>query len=171
MLAFAFIFCVLFSVSVFAAGDLLPVLPEGTYENWIVCIADGVLFACNYDKVYSISDGLPTFHYFDIYKISNDAWNYSYSNNLREIPCRYLYDSTGKYGPSSLDIFDIPRPITSDSWQSVTDMFTAQICVGTVVTVLAVAAAVGVGLFFLWWGVRKVSGALMAAFRKGRIRI
>lgn len=46
-----------------------------------------------------------------------------------------------------------------------------QINVGTVVEVLAVTATACVGLAFMWWGVRKVTRALMAAFKKGKISL
>lgn len=39
------------------------------------------------------------------------------------------------------------------------------------VEVLASAAGIAIGLVFVWWGVRKVSKVLFAAFRKGRASI
>lgn len=62
-------------------------------------------------------------------------------------------------------------PVTASDWQSVVDSLTAQISVATVVAVLAVIAGACIGLVFMWWGVRKATHALMAAFRKGRISI
>lgn len=44
-----------------------------------------------------------------------------------------------------------------------------QISIETVVGVLATVVAVSVGFVFMWWGVRKVSGALMKGFFKGRL--
>ena len=61
--------------------------------------------------------------------------------------------------------------IDSSAWQTVLDSLTAQISVATVVSVLTVIAAACVGLVFMWWGVRKATHALMAAFRKGKISI
>lgn len=40
-----------------------------------------------------------------------------------------------------------------------------------VATILATAAGICVALVFLWWGVRKVSSMLMAAFRNGKLSI
>lgn len=62
-------------------------------------------------------------------------------------------------------------PVTSSDWQSVIDSMTAQVSVATVVGVLTVIAAACIGLVFMWWGVRKATHALMAAFRKGKISI
>lgn len=39
------------------------------------------------------------------------------------------------------------------------------------VAVLTAAAGLAIGLVFMWWGVRKVSRVLFAAFRKGRASI
>lgn len=59
--------------------------------------------------------------------------------------------------------------VTSADWQSVIDAITAQISVSSIVGVLASVVGVGIGLVFLWWGVRKAISALMGAFRKGRL--
>ena len=48
---------------------------------------------------------------------------------------------------------------------------TSQISVSTVVGVLATLVTAGIGLVFLWWGVRKAVGSLMGSFRSGRIRL
>lgn len=61
--------------------------------------------------------------------------------------------------------------ITSADFSSVLTALQAQLSVATVVEVLAVVAGACVGLAFMWWGVRKVSRALMAAFKKGKISL
>lgn len=61
--------------------------------------------------------------------------------------------------------------ITSSAWASVMSALTGQISVSTVVEVLATIAAACVGLAFMWWGVRKATRALMAAFKKGRVSL
>ena len=61
--------------------------------------------------------------------------------------------------------------ITYSDFESVITAIQGQISVATVVAILAQVVAVSVGFAFMWWGVRKVSGALMAAFKKGKIRI
>lgn len=48
---------------------------------------------------------------------------------------------------------------------------TSQISVATVVGVLATLVAAGIGLVFMWWGVRKAIGSLMSAFRKGKMKV
>lgn len=60
-------------------------------------------------------------------------------------------------------------PVGVDAWQSVIDALTAQVSVSTVVAVLASAVAACVGLVFMWWGLRKVTKAIMAAFKSGRL--
>ena len=61
--------------------------------------------------------------------------------------------------------------ITSADFTSVLTNLQAQISVSSIVEVLAVTATACVGLAFMWWGVRKVTHALMAAFRKGKISL
>lgn len=61
--------------------------------------------------------------------------------------------------------------VTAADFQSVVDALTNQISVSTVVGVLAVTVTACVGLAFMWWGVRKVTGGLMSAFRKGKVSI
>lgn len=64
-----------------------------------------------------------------------------------------------------------PTPVDPAAWKSVIDAMTAQISVSSVVGVLASLVAAGVGLVFLWWGVRKAIKSLMAAFKKGRMSV
>lgn len=66
----------------------------------------------------------------------------------------------------------LPRPpfILSDL-DPIFNSYGDQINVRLVVTVLAGVAGVSVGLVFLWWGVRKATGALIKAFKKGKLRI
>lgn len=61
--------------------------------------------------------------------------------------------------------------VTAKDWASVISAMTSQISVSTVVGVLATLVAAGIGLVFLWWGVRKAIGSLMGSFRSGRIRL
>ena len=41
----------------------------------------------------------------------------------------------------------------------------------SVVGVVAAAVGAAIGLVFLWWGVRWAARTLMAAFRKGRVKV
>lgn len=66
---------------------------------------------------------------------------------------------------------DPPKVVTASDWSSVISAMTSQINVGTVVGVLATLVTAGIGLVFLWWGVRKAVGSLMGSFRSGRIRL
>lgn len=60
---------------------------------------------------------------------------------------------------------------TASDWSSVISALTAQITVQSVVAVLATLVASGIGLVFMWWGVRKALRSLMAAFRKGKMSL
>lgn len=60
--------------------------------------------------------------------------------------------------------------ITSTAFKSVIDAVSAQVSVTSVVEVLAYAVPICIGLVFMWWGVRKVTGMVMGAFRKGKLR-
>lgn len=61
--------------------------------------------------------------------------------------------------------------VTASDWASVITAMTSQISVSTVVGVLATLVTAGIGLVFLWWGVRKAVGSFMGSFRSGRIRL
>lgn len=61
--------------------------------------------------------------------------------------------------------------VTATDWASVITAMTSQISVSTVVATLATLVTAGVGLVFMWWGVRKAVGSLMKAFRSGRLSI
>ena len=75
-----------------------------------------------------------------------------------------------------LDLIPLADPapagvVTASDWASVIAAMTSQISVTTVVGVLATLVTAGIGLVFLWWGVRKAVGSLMGSFRSGRIRL
>lgn len=63
------------------------------------------------------------------------------------------------------------KVVTASDWASVITAMTSQISVTTVVGVLATLVTAGIGLVFLWWGVRKAVGSLMGSFRSGRIHL
>lgn len=65
----------------------------------------------------------------------------------------------------------VSKVVTASDWAAVITAMTSQISVSTVVGVLATLVTAGIGLVFLWWGVRKAVGSLMGSFRSGRIRL
>lgn len=65
----------------------------------------------------------------------------------------------------------IAAAVTASDWSSVITAMTGQISVSTIVGVLATLVTSGIGLVFMWWGVRKAASSLMAAFRKGKMSI
>ena len=74
-----------------------------------------------------------------------------------------------------LDLVPLADPVsgvvTASDWASVITAMTGQISVSTVVATLATLVTAGIGLVFMWWGVRKAVGSLMGSFRSGRIRL
>lgn len=77
--------------------------------------------------------------------------------------------------PVSLQLIPLADPVTgvvsASDWASVITAMTGQISVSTVVATLATLVTAGIGLVFMWWGVRKAVGSLMGSFRSGRIRL
>ena len=61
--------------------------------------------------------------------------------------------------------------VSPTDWASVLSALTGQISVSTVVAVIASVITAGIGLVFMWWGVRKLVRTLMAAFRGGKLRV
>ena len=43
--------------------------------------------------------------------------------------------------------------------------------VSTIIAALATFMAAGIGLVFMWWGLRKAVRTIMAAFRKGKLSV
>lgn len=61
--------------------------------------------------------------------------------------------------------------ITSSDFSGVLDALQSQISVSSIVEVLVVLVGATVGLAFMWWGVRKLTRALMSAFKRGKVSI
>jgi len=61
--------------------------------------------------------------------------------------------------------------ITANDFTSVLTALQEQISVSSIVGVLVVLVGATVGLAFMWWGVRKLTRALMSAFKKGKVSI
>lgn len=60
---------------------------------------------------------------------------------------------------------------TAADWSAVITALTGQISVSTIVAALATFVTAGIGIVFMWWGVRKGVRSLMSAFRKGRMSV
>lgn len=61
--------------------------------------------------------------------------------------------------------------ITSSDFSGVLSALQKQISVSSIVEVLVVLVGATVGLAFMWWGVRKLTRALMSAFKRGKVSI
>lgn len=61
--------------------------------------------------------------------------------------------------------------VSPSDWSSVLSAMTSQVSVATVVSVIAAAVSAGIGLVFMWWGVRKLVRVLMGAFKSGKLKV
>lgn len=61
--------------------------------------------------------------------------------------------------------------VTATDWASVITALTAQVSVSTIIAVLTTTVTAGIGLVFMWWGLRKAVRTIMAAFRKGKLSV
>lgn len=61
--------------------------------------------------------------------------------------------------------------VDASAWAPVMEALTGQITVGNIIGVLATLVTAGIGLVFMWWGVRKALGSLMSAFKRGKMKI
>lgn len=61
--------------------------------------------------------------------------------------------------------------VSATDWSGVLTPLTAQISVSTIVGALATFITAGIGLVFMWWGVRKLVRTVMSAFRKGKLSV
>lgn len=61
--------------------------------------------------------------------------------------------------------------VSSSDWSQLITALQEQISVSTIVGVLATVVGAGVGLVFMWWGIRKSVSVIMAAFKRGKLKI
>lgn len=59
-------------------------------------------------------------------------------------------------------------PVTADDFNEVLTTIGSQFSVTTIVQLLAALVGAVIGIVFMWWGVRKVSAAIMKAVKTGR---
>lgn len=60
--------------------------------------------------------------------------------------------------------------VSATDWAPIIESITGQISVQTVVATVASVVGGGIGLVFMWWGVRKAARTLMNAFRSGKLK-
>lgn len=82
-----------------------------------------------------------------------------------------FYEKGGEMVMNVMPVADAATVVTAADWASIISAITGQISVSTVVAAVATMVAAGIGLVFMWWGVRKAARTLLAAFRKGRVSI
>lgn len=71
----------------------------------------------------------------------------------------------------AVPVFAETTVTTATDWAPVINALTAQVSVSTIIAALATFVAAGIGIVFMWWGLRKGIRSLMAAFRKGRMSV
>ena len=82
-----------------------------------------------------------------------------------------FYEKGGEMVMNVMPVADPATVVTAADWASIISAITGQISVSTVVAAVATMVAAGIGLVFMWWGVRKAARTLLAAFKKGRVSI
>lgn len=70
-----------------------------------------------------------------------------------------------------MSLYATATAVDATAWSSVMEALTAQVSVSTIVGVLATLVTAGIGLVFMWWGVRKALRSLMSAFRNGKMSL
>ena len=65
---------------------------------------------------------------------------------------------------------DTSNVVDVSQFSSVLDSLTSQISVGTILGVITATIGAGIGLVFMWWGVRKLVRAVMSAFKSGKLK-
>lgn len=61
--------------------------------------------------------------------------------------------------------------VTYETFAPVVSAITGTISLSNIIAILAGAAGVAIIMVFGWWGVRKAAGMIMAAFKRGRLKI
>lgn len=65
---------------------------------------------------------------------------------------------------------DTANVVDVAQFSSVLDSLTSQISVSTILGVITATIGAGIGLVFMWWGVRKLVRAVMSAFKSGNLK-
>ena len=73
--------------------------------------------------------------------------------------------------PAFAEGTDTQTVVTAADWAPILTPLTAQITPTSIVAALATFIATGIGLVFMWWGVRKLVRTVMSAFRKGKLSV
>ena len=184
VLAFAVICCALFSVSAYAVrieeysynGVILPRLPDTDCPAAMISVTnDGTYYLLVAMQLSDWNETELYVHSGYLYNLRGDDWvllkTYTGGNTYSYFNPVWSNRSVAGLTASDPVLNVYYPPINYSDFKSVSEAFTGQISVKTLVTILAAAVGCSVGLVFLWWGARKVSGALITAFKKGKIRI
>lgn len=61
--------------------------------------------------------------------------------------------------------------VTADTIKPLIDSITSQLTPASIISILSLVIAAAVGFVFLWWGIRKVAGVIITAFKKGKLKV
>lgn len=161
-----------FSVTAFASAAF-PKPPANIGDYLIVIKADGSYCLLTYEAIIKTDDGSADITDGLLYNVIDGAWvaNSKTLNYYFDKGNNIVFDSTGVFATSDLKDFGFTFPVEFNDINPFYDGLKGQVNVKTVVAVVAVGASIVVGIVFMWWGVRKLSKALLTAFRKGKIGI
>lgn len=131
------------------------------------------------DSTYPVFPYYPNGVFLTVY---GDGWSSDFDENVRFVNIltdTYVPTNFGLWATSNWEkVEEEPEappvmlgPVSSSDITPYLIALQEQISVSTTVEVLAVTTTGVVGLVFMWWGVRKVVHALMAAFKKGKISL
>ena len=196
LLLCAVICCGLFSVSASAAVveqysyngyifDALPEYDETTYK-YIWIDSCGTLFMSEHPFVFDGSHMIPLVDC-DVLTFQWDyvlnCWGLSFSNIvsvsdfLGDAPIWSNFDVSWSTGSLYLSASEIEcrqiftPPVDATDLAAMFFPAVKQINVGSIILVLVAGVGCSIGLVFLWWGIRKATGMLIKAFKKGKLRI
>lgn len=161
-------------ISVSAQNYTFPVLPNSDYSNYIIYNNNG-----SYRLLFNngeIDDDEQQIMLYPIsaYDLLGDSW--VKDDEVTGLIAQFvvvdtiIYDSTGTINTGNTITFVYPKVIYDD-FSNVLVSMTDQINVTTVIGIIVFIIGIVVGLAFLYWGIRKVVRAIMAAFKKGKISL
>lgn len=95
---------------------------------------------------------------------------------LENLKTKSMYLVPAVFGSTALMAFparaeEAGSSVSATDWAAVLTAMTSQISVSTIVAALATFITAGIGLVFMWWGVRKLVRTVMSAFRKGKLSV
>lgn len=159
-----------------AAEYQLPQLPTNQYKYYIVLElgTEGSYAVGFFNDLPEDSDNQVVYYIIESYANVGNEWIYLAGNDetviKNEDRNEVIYDSSMTIDNGNTIRFIIPT-VGFNDFSQVYGSLAEQINVSVVVAIIVFIIGICVGLVFLWWGIRKVVRAIMAAFKKGKISL